>query len=225
MAPFGYPVCNCFLCDWLLCFRYGTDGSGSAPDQPDPQATAEQAAEFRDNVRRMAHHPSLAMYTGCNECMGLGMKILDDFVLRTVASEVRQLRHHFGPSLRDAWALYNHTHAVYYALLGYHAYWMLIGACDPMLRPIYASGRLAPDPGCVSLHRLLHGGEPSHRLPQRPQSHDPVVAELPRPAPAPGAVPHHQDPQPVRPEAMHLERHQHRRVRDISARFPSFLGL
>merc|ERR1719272_735405 len=66
---------------------YGTDGSGSAPDQPDPQATAEQAAEFRDNVRRMSHHPSLAMYTGCNECMGLGMTILDDFVLKTVAAE------------------------------------------------------------------------------------------------------------------------------------------
>jgi hypothetical protein len=38
-------------------------------------------------VRRMAHHPSLAMYTGCNECMGLGMTILNDFVLRVVASE------------------------------------------------------------------------------------------------------------------------------------------
>ena len=47
--------------------------------------------------------------------------------------EVRQLRHHFGPSLRVVWALYHPTHAVYCALLGYHAYWMLIGACDPML--------------------------------------------------------------------------------------------
>ena len=35
-------------------------------------------------------------------------------------------------SLR-VWALYHPTHAVYCALLGYHAYWMLIGACDPML--------------------------------------------------------------------------------------------
>ena len=45
---------------------------------------------------------------------------------------VRQLRHHFGPSLRDIWALYHPKHAVYCALLGYQACWMLIGACDPM---------------------------------------------------------------------------------------------
>ena len=45
---------------------------------------------------------------------------------------VRQLRHHFEPSLRDVWALYHPTRAVFCALLGYHAYWMLIGACDPM---------------------------------------------------------------------------------------------
>ena len=49
-----------------------------------------------------------------------------------VALGVRQLRHHFGPSLRDLWALYHPTHAVCCALLGYHAYWMRIGACDPM---------------------------------------------------------------------------------------------
>ena len=71
----------------IVDMMYGTDGSGKAPDQPDPQATLEQAEEFRDNVRRMAHHPSLAMYTGCNECMGLGMTILNDFVLKTVATE------------------------------------------------------------------------------------------------------------------------------------------
>ena len=66
---------------------------------------------------------------------------------------VRQLRHHLGPSLWDIlgpplWdilALHpfppphthttttTHTHTVYCALLGYRAYWMLIGACDPML--------------------------------------------------------------------------------------------
>ena len=39
----------------------------------------------------------------------------------------------FGPSLRDIWALYHPTRAVYCALLDYYAYWMLIGACDPML--------------------------------------------------------------------------------------------
>ena len=47
---------------------------------------------------------------------------------------VRQLRHHFGPSLKDTWARYHHpTHAVGCVLLGCHAYWMPVGACDPML--------------------------------------------------------------------------------------------
>ena len=46
--------------------------------------------------------------------------------------EVQGLRHHFGPSLRDIWALYHPTHAVYCAILGYHACGMLIGAYDPM---------------------------------------------------------------------------------------------
>ena len=53
--------------------------------------------------------------------------------IETAGHPVRQLRHHFGPSLRDVWALYHPTHAVHCALLGYHAYWMRIGACDPML--------------------------------------------------------------------------------------------
>ena len=46
---------------------------------------------------------------------------------------VRQLGHHFGPSLKDIWALYHPPHAVYGAPLGYHVHWMLIGACGPML--------------------------------------------------------------------------------------------
>ena len=33
----------------------------------------------------------------------------------------------------DFCAFYRPTHAVYGALFGYHAYWMLIGACDPMI--------------------------------------------------------------------------------------------
>ena len=50
---------------------------------------------------------------------------------------VRHLRHPFGPSFRDVRALYHPTHAVCCALLGCHAYWMLIGACDLMLQPIH----------------------------------------------------------------------------------------
>ena len=41
---------------------------------------------------------------------------------------VQGLRHHFGPSLRDIWALYHATHAVWCALLGVRAHWMRIGA-------------------------------------------------------------------------------------------------
>ena len=59
--------------------------------------------------------------------------LIDKAVVEAQLTKVRQLRHHFGPSLRDTWALYHPTHAVYCALLGHHAYWMLIGACDPML--------------------------------------------------------------------------------------------
>ena len=51
----------------------------------------------------------------------------------TRSTSVKGLRHHFGPSFRDIWALCHPTHAVYCALLGCHAYWILIGACDPML--------------------------------------------------------------------------------------------
>ena len=56
-------------------------------------ASAGQAAEMRDNVRRLAHHPSVAMYTGCNECDGAGSihnvtpPVLDGFVMSVVASE------------------------------------------------------------------------------------------------------------------------------------------
>ena len=54
----------------IVDMMYGTDGSGRAPDQPDPQPTLEQAAEFRDNVRRMSHHPSLAMCKYLVMCPG-----------------------------------------------------------------------------------------------------------------------------------------------------------
>lgn len=66
----------------MVDMMYGTDGQ-----MPMARATPEQQQEFRDNVRRMAHHPALALYYGCNECMGLGVAVLNDFVMRTVASE------------------------------------------------------------------------------------------------------------------------------------------
>ena len=57
-------------------------------------ATSEQEQELRDNLRRMAHHPSVALYIGCNECMGFSFKnatpraaVMNGFVMATVASE------------------------------------------------------------------------------------------------------------------------------------------
>ena len=80
--------------------------------------------------------------------LGFGWALGDAYAAKGVAQQVliiktawggktidivRQLRHHLGPSLRHTWVLYCPPHAVYCALLGCHAYWMLIGACDPML--------------------------------------------------------------------------------------------
>jgi beta-mannosidase len=52
---------------------------------PAPQATALQTAELLHTVRRLAHHPSLAVYDGCNECGGHGLYA--SFVMTTVAAE------------------------------------------------------------------------------------------------------------------------------------------
>ena len=50
---------------------------------------------------------------------------------------VRQLRHHFGPFPTLFQARWHPRRAVCCALLGAHAYRMLIGACNPMLCPIH----------------------------------------------------------------------------------------
>lgn len=54
----------------------------------------EQEGELRDNLRRMSPHPSVALYIGCNECMGFSFTnatpraaVMNDFVMATVASE------------------------------------------------------------------------------------------------------------------------------------------
>eukprot|EP01052_Picozoa_sp_SAG31_P020098 SAG31_NODE_1495_length_8102_cov_5.708021_3_plen_624_part_00 len=66
----------------MVDMMYGTDGQ-----MPMAKSTPEQEQEYRYNVRRMAHHPSLVLYYGCNECMGEGIAVLNDFVLKIVASE------------------------------------------------------------------------------------------------------------------------------------------
>ena len=56
--------------------------------------------------------------------------------IRSTSVHVQGLRHHFWTiSGGHLGSLPPHTptHAVYCALFGYHAYWMLIGACNPML--------------------------------------------------------------------------------------------
>ncbi|CAE8627680.1 unnamed protein product [Polarella glacialis] len=55
-----------------------------------PQACAAQDAELRHQVRRLSHHPSIAVWDGCNECqviMGTPTGIYATFVLTVVAQE------------------------------------------------------------------------------------------------------------------------------------------
>eukprot|EP00660_Eupelagonema_oceanica_P011829 gene11829-20257_t len=33
-----------------------------------PKKTATQEQEYRHQVRRLSHHPSIALWDGCNEC-------------------------------------------------------------------------------------------------------------------------------------------------------------
>ena len=50
---------------------------------------------------------------------------------------VQGLRHHFGPFPTNSSAAYHPSRGVWRALLGGHAYGVLIGACNPMLWPIH----------------------------------------------------------------------------------------
>ena len=55
-----------------------------------PQETPTQEAEFRHQVRRLSHHPSIVIWDGCNECrvdMHGSTAIYANFVLRVVAEE------------------------------------------------------------------------------------------------------------------------------------------
>jgi hypothetical protein len=52
---------------------------------PAPTANDLERAEIVHTVRRLAHHPSLAVYDGCNECVGQG--IYASFVMTVVAGE------------------------------------------------------------------------------------------------------------------------------------------
>lgn len=59
---------------------FGTDAIG-----PGPMVTPIQELEFRYQVRRLSQHPSLVLYSGCNECGGQGL--YTTFVMQTVVQE------------------------------------------------------------------------------------------------------------------------------------------
>jgi len=55
-----------------------------------PTVCATQDAEFRHQIRRLSHHPSIAMWDGCNECtviIGTDTGIYATFVLAVVVQE------------------------------------------------------------------------------------------------------------------------------------------
>ena len=55
-----------------------------------PATTAVQDAELRHNIRRLANHPSIVMWDGCNEChvvIGTDTGIYATFVMTVVSEE------------------------------------------------------------------------------------------------------------------------------------------
>lgn len=63
------------------------DAMYSGDGRVNPYGNALEDAELRHNIRRLSHHPSIAMWDACNECGGGG--IWDTFVSTTIAQEVR----------------------------------------------------------------------------------------------------------------------------------------
>ena len=51
----------------IIDMQYSTDGIF-----PGASDTSTQEAEIRHQVRRMAHHPSIVVWSGCNECGSIG---------------------------------------------------------------------------------------------------------------------------------------------------------
>jgi hypothetical protein len=51
----------------------------------EPCGSAEEEGELRQNVRALAHHPSIAVWNACNECSGKGLYV--SFVMTITADE------------------------------------------------------------------------------------------------------------------------------------------
>eukprot|EP00038_Savillea_parva_P028912 m.67751 g.67751 ORF g.67751 m.67751 type:complete len:1029 (+) comp8463_c0_seq1:39-3125(+) len=70
----------------ILCYQDLMYAQGQhSPTYGDPT----QAAEIAHQVRRLSHHPSLAVYTSCNECIFHGnMTLYVNFAMEVVAAEV-----------------------------------------------------------------------------------------------------------------------------------------
>jgi hypothetical protein len=62
-----FDACDDFGILGIIDMQYSTDGIF-----PGAKDTPTQQAEIRHQVRRMSHHPSIAVWSGCNECGSIG---------------------------------------------------------------------------------------------------------------------------------------------------------
>lgn len=62
-----FDACDEFGVLGIIDMQYSTDGIF-----PGASDTPTQEAEIRHQIRRMGHHPSIAVWSGCNECGGIG---------------------------------------------------------------------------------------------------------------------------------------------------------
>ena len=82
--------CNSCGCGPLRCCHRARCWAPTSLQGHSPTECQTQADEFRHQVRRLSHHPSVVIYDGCNECMvviGTPTGIYATFVLTIVVEE------------------------------------------------------------------------------------------------------------------------------------------